>query len=235
MNNKKSIFNSISRLSYFFLFPVKIFANTAEFFFNSLQSHKNSARLKLSVYPTNFATLVSILPFILGFYEFLNQKYPSERKYLFFEKNIPTLNVPTEKINWETFQYFLKDQNLFFSNETSFSWSDKDFIIQIPAKKSFIISSDQNLMSYINTPLVKEPGGLGSKTLSQQSRLSQYYKLKLNSNSLVSNNLDEFPRKLQSLYTSNPNNILVNFSNVVLKCNFVNLARMLVRNEHQTA
>ena len=195
MNKEKYISNTRFDAANLFNKTKKFLVEIPERVFILIENHRNSTRLKLSFNPVNMATFLSFFPFILGFYEFLNQKYPAQRKYLFFEKNLPSLSIPTEKIHWETFQYILKDQNEFPIVVNDISWSDKDFILQIPVTNSFITTEQKNLITYFH-PLKK------------QTTISKTYKLSLNSNSHLESsiyyNLDEIPRKLQALHIHFP-------------------------------
>lgn len=190
MNNKNAKIKPVSHFINLVVFTKTFLLKMSETIVESVNNHKNSTRVKLAVRPINFVTLTSLLPFIIGFYGFLNQKYPFHRKYLFFEKNLPNLSVPTEKIDWETFQYIIEKENIVFSQDAKFSWSDKDFIIEIPVEKAFIKDVDSNLISSIS---------------SSKSKL-KHYLITLNSTPNLSLNqkLDEIPKRLQGIYKNNP-------------------------------
>ena len=206
MNKEKYIFNTRSHVANFFLQTKNFLVRFPDRVFILIENHRNSTRLKLSFSPVNVATFLSFFPFILGFYEFLNHKYPAQRKYLFFEKNLPSLSIPTEKIHWETFQYILKNQNQFPLVVDNISWSDKDFIVQIPVTSSFITDEQKDLITYLHP----------SK---KQTTLSKAYKLSLKSDlePSIYQNLDEIPRKLQALYTHFPNRNSIDLYETFLK------------------
>ena len=49
--------------------------------------HKNFVRTRFNIKPGNVNTFLSMLPFIIGLSQFLNQKYSSQKNNLFFECN----------------------------------------------------------------------------------------------------------------------------------------------------
>lgn len=162
-----------------------------------LQKHRKFIRNKILFEPLTLATFLSILPFVIGFSQFLSRKYSSQKTNFFFEQNLPGLNFPTQKIHWETFQYLIQDQtakDLFDSlNLNKFSWSEKDIRITAPINT---ILTKKELIAYIktsnDTPLIK----------------AKWYKLFLQQKNLKSinsfyQNLDEIPQKLQSNYETN--------------------------------
>ena len=78
-----------------------------------LYEHQLAVRLSIKYQPMNIATLISILPFVVGFSQFLTQKYQTQLNHVFFQKNVPALGLPTETLHWDTVQYLLKDQSNF--------------------------------------------------------------------------------------------------------------------------
>ena len=225
MNKEKYISNTRFDAANLFNKTKNFLVEIPERVFILIENHRNSTRLKLSFNPVNMATFLSFFPFILGFYEFLNQKYPAQRKYLFFEKNLPSLSIPTEKIHWETFQYILKDQNEIPIVANDISWSDKDFILQIPVTNSFITKEQKDLITYFHP----------SK---KQTTLSKAYKLSLNSNSDLESsiyyNLDEIPRKLQALHAHFPqkNSIDLSETKAILKDKTTRVNRRSILQEY---
>ena len=87
----------------------------------ALYEHQLAVRLSIKYQPMNIATLASILPFVVGFSQFLTQKYQTQLNHVFFQKNVPALGLPTEKLHWDTVQYLLKDQSNFFTRNRSSS------------------------------------------------------------------------------------------------------------------
>ena len=64
---------------------------------------ENRITLRFKVKPFNLITLLTFFPFALGLSQFLGQKYNKNQllKY-FFEKNLPTITKPTEKVDFRT-------------------------------------------------------------------------------------------------------------------------------------
>jgi len=180
-----------------------------------IDNHKSFIRSKLVFPQTNFTTVLSILPFILGFSQFLNQKYSSQRNNLFFEQNIPGISLPTQKIDWDTFQYFVKQQKTpnFQQqiSEAKITWSEKDIIISTNNRNLFSFASEKNLIAYL--PGIKDDqsieDGLGFQTTNSflnPSLNSKWAKINLSTlnrsfNSYFYQSLDEIPSKLEANYS----------------------------------
>ena len=167
-----------------------------------LQKHRTSARTKLQIQPLKSTTFLSLLPFILGFWYFVQQKYPVNKTNLFFEKNLPGMSVPTEKLQWETFQYLLKNnksapllQN--FPGDTNLYWSDRNLTIQqesLMAKDDIL---DKHLVALIKKPLDRKKNNTTLNTKNYTFSLQHPN----HSNFLqFEGDLDEIPAKLQSAY-----------------------------------
>jgi hypothetical protein len=75
----------------------------------------------ISSKPLNFITIASILPFFLGFYDFINQN--QQLKKILFQKNIPAFSIPTESINWDTVQYFNETKKNYLQELKKVDWS----------------------------------------------------------------------------------------------------------------
>lgn len=73
-----------------------------------IENHRLSVRTSVNTRPVNFTTILSIFPFVIGFFYFLTKKYPIELNQYFFVKNLPGLSRPSEKLNWDTVHYLLK-------------------------------------------------------------------------------------------------------------------------------
>lgn len=159
----------------------------------SLQNHRNKNRTKLAIQPIQISTFLSVLPFLFGFYQFLNQKYPQEKKYLFFSKNIPVLMIPTEKIHWDTYLYFLKNKNKLDFTESQIYWSDKNLLIQSQDSNTNFFDNTSRLISYIekknyiNTKLKNNWYRFSLEENNSKSIIDFYYQF------------DEIPRNLQSI------------------------------------
>lgn len=102
----------------------------SEQFIVSIQSYRLYFRSKLKLQPLNIITFLSLFPFFIGFWSFVQQKYPFKKTYIFFEKNLPGMSIPTEKINWDTFQYILKEKPFFQASANNIYWSERNVILQ---------------------------------------------------------------------------------------------------------
>lgn len=183
-----------------------------------LQKHRISARTKLQIQPLKSTTFLSLLPFILGFWYFVQQKYPVKKTNLFFEKNLPGMSVPTEKLQWETFQYLLKNnksapflQN--FPGDTTFYWSDRNLIIQQEGLTTKYDTLDQNLVALVRKPVdsKKSNATLNRKNYTFSLQYPNHYNFLQ-----FERDLDEIPAKLQSAYVGTNlhwNNLPLNFKN----------------------
>jgi len=152
MNKKKYIKNQLKSIFNFFPMGSKPLDELKQKKDIVIQQHKNFIRSKFLLQPGNFTTLISILPFVLGFSQFLNQKYSSQKNNLFFEQNLPGITFPTHKIHWDTFQYLFRNQknNEFLSEleKNKIIWSDKDIIITTQNKDLFSSALEKNLVAY---------------------------------------------------------------------------------------
>ena len=184
-----------------------------------IENHKIFIRKKLFVQPINFTTFISILPFVLGFSLFLTQKYSSQRNNLFFEQNLPGIGLPTQKLNWDTFQYLFNNPSIRHDKhflgqveKNKVIWSDKEIIINNDyndVKKLLTPFGEKNLIAYHTKYLNKYKksklitNSKWDKTFlfeteeAPHNKRSSYY---INS---FYQNLDEIPLKLEAMYESN--------------------------------
>lgn len=130
--------------------------------------------------------ILSSLPVLIGFVEFLNQKYSASKKGVFFEKNLPGLSFPTQKIHWETFQYLNQNKKIFSQQ------IDKDIYlfdrnILIATKNN---SGDQKLIASLKK--------LDSQIYRQTWQDLSLQKPTMSSWESYYQKLDELPFKLQS-------------------------------------
>ena len=208
MNKKKYRKNQLKSIFNFFPLSLQSLDELKQKKEIIIQQHKNFIRSKFLFQSGNFTTLISILPFVLGFSQFLNQKYSSQKNNLFFEQNLPGITFPTQKIHWDTFQYLYKNQtNKDFLNElekAKLAWSDKDIIITTQTKDLFTSSLEKNLIAYTKNFENSSNSIINSKwdkLLSQEINLdfvNAFYQ-----------NLDEIPIKLEATYptTSSVNSL----------------------------
>lgn len=86
--------------------------------------------------PFNILTFVSIVPFVLGFYDFLNQN--QQLKKTLFTKNLPAFDLPTESIQWNTFRYFSQNKKDFLIGIEKVDWSPNSlFLTKTLNKENF--------------------------------------------------------------------------------------------------
>lgn len=110
-----------------------------------LQSHRFSIREQLQRNDLNFFIFLSLLPFIFGFNQFLMQYLFGEQKKFFFSKNLPGINFPTEKFNWQTFTMI----NSLPTIKTNVYWDPNILLIKNTSKKHRLLTSTQNYKSSI--------------------------------------------------------------------------------------
>lgn len=169
---KKVIQNSVSDMYE----EKNLFRQLFKLSVSGLQNHKEWIRKKMPQIDGNLPLVLSILPFLLGFFQFINYKYPSEQKKFFFEKNLPGLRIPSEKLHWDTFEYLLETRN-FLSSTDKIYWSSKNLTVFTKINEEFLSTNKINLISLI---------------LSNEN--NQWSKLILPSTGSL---FDEFPNKLQ--------------------------------------
>lgn len=155
-----------------------------------IHNHRLLIRTTVSKNSLDLKTILSIIPFALGFGVFLSKKSSIELNQYFFAKNLPGLSLPSEKLNWDTVQYFLK------------STLQKDE------------SREKNVQSFyhqnsllLNTNIFEDD--LRQKVFINKYKKDQHKAFELTSyfyfpakekNSLIFQNLDELPLYLESLF-----------------------------------
>jgi ATP-dependent Zn protease len=161
---------------------------------NLFRQHKNFVRTWLNFNPGNINTFLSILPFIMGLSQFLNQKYSSQKNNLFFEQNLPGLSLPTQKINWDTFQYLHKNNQIDFSQlvTNQITWDENNLIITSYTNDLVFPNSEKNLITYLSKPKQQ------NKSLVLKNLKFNLKEQNLSVVDIVYQNLDELPTKLES-------------------------------------
>nr|ATZ81806.1 ATP-dependent zinc metalloprotease FtsH [Picochlorum sp. 'soloecismus'] len=155
-----------------------------------IESHRVTMREQLQKNDLNFFILLSVLPFILGFNQFLMQYLLGEQKKFFFIKNLPGINFSTEKFDWQTFTML----NSLPNSQTVLFWDPGIFLIKNKSTNHRLLTSTQNYKSYIftdidsNYPLFYNPIVLSNRKL-----------------------LDSIPFKLKSFYSNSTQKINLNF------------------------
>lgn len=170
------------------------------------------------------------LPIILGFYQFIYNKYGTKNKYIFFERNLPIFSLPIEIINWETFKYFNFPKNFTLtsnkfqtggvkSKKPTFDWNEQALLIfSINKQKSnnelgtYIFHKQVSSGEEISLLVSDQPGEQSSlfvKSKPDNSFISSYYYFTLVENTPVSNflkaNNDDIPLKLSSSWIQTNN------------------------------
>ena len=159
----------------------------------------------------NFTIIFSVLPIVLGFSVFLNQKYSVDKKSVFFEQNLPGLSTPTEKLRWETFHYLLKDKNNPLQDpKNKTSWFQRTLLITKLQKKEesrllggFTASDLGSITSH--RQFERNPSKGSEATASSKAR--KWYTLLLDEPNLnfwqkLPREFDELPSKLEAIENS---------------------------------
>jgi ATP-dependent Zn protease len=162
---------------------------------SKISYHRLSQRFAINSRQVNLMTIVSIVPFFLTFYDFINQN----KQFKLFEKNIPTFGIPTESLNWETFRYFSETKKDFLLKIEKVQWSRNSLFLtkklntEVFDQEYFIASFNS---SYKNEKfLLTDMQNVGSTRFYLNSQLKQLT-LPLLKTFYV--NLDEVPLKLDN-------------------------------------
>ena len=92
-----------------------------------ISEYRLAIRYTIISKPLNLITIVSILPFFVGFFDFLHQN--QQLKKTLFHKNIPAFNIPTESMSWETFRYFTESKKDFLVESEKIQWSSNSLFL----------------------------------------------------------------------------------------------------------
>lgn len=129
-------------------------------FLHTVSQYRLAVRGTLLSKPFNVITFLSLIPFFLGFYDFLNQN--QHVKKTLFEKTVPGYNIPTELLYWETFRHFKQPKKDFLRSIEKIHWSPNSFIL---TKTSNLNELDQEL--FIGS--FPTAGEVASKGLSKET------------------------------------------------------------------
>ena len=168
----------------------------------------------------NFIKVLSLLPFIIGFSFFFKKKYPAQLTSYFFEKNIPGLSFPTEKLNWDTVQYLLKPRlqqdNFEITNLQGFS-AENSLILN---ENIFDDSLGQKIFiqNFQKRPFFLKKG----KTLETQTHRENFTLASIFPQYSNFQNLDDLPVYLESFID------LSAFSGTQTDLNLLNIQRLQV-------
>lgn len=188
-----------------------------------IAQHRLAIRLIINSTPLNFITIASILPFFLGFYDFINQN--QQLKKILFQKKIPAFSIPTESLNWDTFHYFNDTKKDFLVGIENVHWSPNSLFLTKNVHTE-LFDQEYFIASFNNTsdsPFMTPGSFLGDHVRSdidhksetfvnnenflslQNFGLNKFYLNSLNKQPVVSFlqtfylNLDEVPLKLDNL------------------------------------
>lgn len=100
---------------------------------NFLENHRLHSRQNFLLRPINFVTVLTFLPFALGFMDFLYKKNVYEKSDPFFQKNLPAFCFLSPKLNVETFEYIYKSN--FLNNSEKNRTLDSSLVKQMYKKK----------------------------------------------------------------------------------------------------
>lgn len=93
---------------------LSIWNSLFELFNNMIQDHRLTMRTQLVTKEPSLPIILSLIPFFFGINDYLQSEYYSIQRKYFFNKNLPGVTSPSDKIDWETFS-ILKSKNLNFS------------------------------------------------------------------------------------------------------------------------
>nr|YP_009106587.1 cell division protein [Dicloster acuatus]AIT95401.1 cell division protein [Dicloster acuatus] len=99
-----------------------------------ISQHRYGMRVKLNSRSLSIFTIISTLPFFLGFYDFLQQ---NQQLKILMQKTLPTFGIPTETINWETFHYFSETKKDFWNGIEKVEWAPTCLCLTKTLNKKF--------------------------------------------------------------------------------------------------
>ena len=137
MNMNKDKFTKTNSLS--------IWNSLFELFNNMIQDHRLTMRTQLVTKEPSLPIIISLIPFFFGVNDYLQSEYYSIQRKYFFNKNLPGVTSPSDKIDWETFSV-LKSKNLNFS--TSY-WKNNNLLIKSESKKRRMLTSTYNFKASV--------------------------------------------------------------------------------------
>ena len=155
---------------------------------NWISNHRFNSRQKLLLNPINLTTVVTFLPLVLGFSQFIMEKSRFSKNTgnpdSFFEKNLPVFTEFKPKLNFETFEYILKPNSRHFFQQSPLNWmfGKSDFVAIL--KKSG--SLDATKFNGLSCQFYLLPSGNFNDTTCTR----------------VDRNLDDLPAYLKGLHQS---------------------------------
>ena len=116
-----------------------------ESFFHKIQDHRLSVRTQLVAKEPSLPIIISLIPFFFGLNDYLQSEYYSIQRKYFFNKNLPGVISPSDKIDWETFT-ILKNKNL---NDSTSYWKNNNLLIKSDSKNRRILTSTYNFKASV--------------------------------------------------------------------------------------
>ena len=124
---------------------LSIWNSLFELFNNMIQDHRLTMRTQLVTKEPSLPIILSLIPFFFGINDYLQSEYYSIQRKYFFNKNLPGVTAPSNKVDWETFS-ILNYKNLNFS--TSY-WKNNNLLIKSESKKRRMLTSTYNFKASV--------------------------------------------------------------------------------------
>ena len=124
---------------------LSIWNSLFESFNNMIQEHRSAMRTQLVTKEPSLPIIISLIPFFFGLNDYLQSEYYSIQRKYFFNKNLPGVTSPSEKIDWETFS-LLKYKNL--NNSTSY-WKNTNVLIKSESANRRLLTSTYNFKASV--------------------------------------------------------------------------------------
>jgi ATP-dependent Zn protease len=116
-----------------------------ESFSNKIQDHRLSVRTQLVSKQPSLPIIISLIPFFLGLNDYFQSEYYSIQRKYFFNKNLPGVISPSDKIDWETFT-ILKNKNL---NTSVSYWKNNNLLIKSESQNRRMLTSTYNFKASV--------------------------------------------------------------------------------------
>lgn len=165
--------------------------NTLVFQFKHwVSTHRLNSRQKLLHNPINVTTVITFLPLVLGFSQFLIDKSRFSKNVgnpdSFFEKNLPVFTEFKPKVNFETFDYIAKPNSRSFFQKSPITWMfGKSDFVAILKKPGYF---DATKFNGLSCQFYLLPSGNFNDTTCSINKLDR--------------NLDDLPTYLKGLHQS---------------------------------
>jgi ATP-dependent Zn protease len=189
---------------------LSIWNSLFESFYSMIQNHRLSVRTQLVTKEPSLPIIISLIPFVLGLNDYLQSEYDLLQRKYFFNKNLPGIISPSEKIDWETFT-ILKNKNL--NTSTSF-WNNNNLLIKSESLNRRMLTSTYNFKASIFNEKTNKYNSIFYNRINSKSLKNDILPFKLQSLNSISD-----LNKLGSISIRQQNNSLKNTSQLT-KINF---------------